>query len=104
MSRILQIGTATTEDPKRSDRCRRYGVKELSLFGSAARDESPVDSDIDPLVHCTPGVRIALLKFESLVEELELLTGRRVDLVTKRGLKPWVRENICANTYSKRRA
>ncbi|MCX6586058.1 MAG: nucleotidyltransferase domain-containing protein [Acidobacteria bacterium] len=53
MSRILQIGTATTEDPKRSDRCRRYGVKELSLFGSAARDESPVDSDIDPLVHCT---------------------------------------------------
>ena len=60
--------------------------------------------DIDPLVHCTPGVRIALLKFESLVEELELLTGRRVDLGTKRGLKPWVRENIFANTYSKRRA
>ena len=94
MSSLLQIGSATIEDSKLSDLCRRYGVQELSLFGSAARGESRVDSDIDLLVEFTPGVRVGLLKFESLVEELELLTGRRVDLVAKRGLKPWVRENV----------
>ena len=33
-------------------------------------------------------------KFESLVEELESLAGRKVDLVTKRGLKPWVRPKV----------
>lgn len=94
MSSILQIGSATIDDSKLSDLCRRYGVQELFLFGSAARGESRVDSDIDLLVEFTPGVRIGLLKFESLVEEQELLTGRRVDLVTKRGLKPWIRGNV----------
>jgi len=33
-------------------------------------------------------------KFESLVEELESLAGRRVDLVTKRGLKAWIRPHV----------
>jgi predicted nucleotidyltransferase len=60
-------------------------VKELSLFGSACWKASlRVDSDIDLLVEFTPGVRVGLLQFQSLVEELELLTGRRVDLVKMR--------------------
>jgi predicted nucleotidyltransferase len=52
------------------------------------------DSDIDIMVEFEPRVRIGLIKFESLVEELESLAGRRVDLVTKRGLKPWVRPQV----------
>jgi len=71
--------------------CRRYGVKELALFGSAVRGEMRPESDIDIMVEFEPGVRIGLIKFESLVEELESLAGRRVDLVTKRGLKAWIR-------------
>ena len=43
------------------------------------------------MVEFEPGVRVGLVKFESIVEELEVLAGRRVDLVTRRGLKPWVR-------------
>jgi predicted nucleotidyltransferase len=46
------------------------------------------------MVEFEPGVRTGLVQFESLVEELELLAGRRVDLVTKRGLKPWVRSQV----------
>jgi hypothetical protein len=42
----------------------------------------------------SPGARIGLIKFQSLVEELESLTGRRVDLVTRRGLKPWVHPQV----------
>jgi predicted nucleotidyltransferase len=35
-----------------------------------------------------------LLEFESLVDDLAALASRRVDLVTKRGLKPWVRPEV----------
>ena len=74
--------------------CVRYSVKELSLFGSAARGEMGPGSDVDIMVEFEPGVRIGLIRFESLVEELESLAERRVDLVTKRGLKPWVRSEV----------
>ncbi len=39
-------------------------------------------------------MRVGLPQFESLAEELELLAGCRVDLVTKRGQKPRVRDNV----------
>lgn len=91
MNRTLPLGEAQIDSSSLAELCRRYGVKELSLFGSAARGEMGPESDIDIMVEFQPGVRIGLIKFESLVEELESLTGRRVDLVTKRGLKPWVR-------------
>lgn len=74
--------------------CRRYHVQELSLFGSAVRGEMGPDSDLDFLVEFEPGARIGLIKFESFVDELELLSGRRIDLVTKSGLKPWVRPSV----------
>ena len=65
-----------------------------ALWASAVRGEMGPDSDIDIMVEFEPGVRIGLIKFESLVEELTALAGRRIDLVTKRGLKPWVRAEI----------
>ena len=71
--------------------CRGYSVKELSLFGSAVRGEMGPESDIDIMVEFEPGVRVGLIKFGSLAGDLESLAGRRVDLVTKRGIKPWVR-------------
>ena len=74
--------------------CRRYGVRELSVFGSAARGEIRPDSDLDILVEFNADARIGLVKFSSFSEELEALLGRKVDLVTKRGLKPWLRNSI----------
>jgi predicted nucleotidyltransferase len=64
---------------------------------SAARGEMRPESDIDLMVEFQPGARIGLIKFQSLVEELELLAGRRVDLVTARGLKPWIRPHVLAD-------
>ena len=52
------------------------------------------ESDIDFLVAFQAGTRIGLIQFEFLIEELESLTGRRVDLVTRGGLKPWVRSQV----------
>ena len=74
-----------------SEICERYGIRELAVFGSAARGDIRPDSDVDILVDFEPGARIGLIKFASLSEELEGLVGRRVDLVPKTGLKPRVR-------------
>jgi len=94
MSQTLQFGDTHVDGASLAEVCRRYGVKELSLFGSAVRGEMRPESDIDIMVEFEPGVRIGLIKFESLVDELESLAGRKVDLVTKRGLKPWVRPTV----------
>ena len=94
MSQTLPLGDTQVDGPSLAAVCRRYGVKELSLFGSAVRGEMHPESDIDIMVEFEPGARIGLIKFESLVGELESLAGRKVDLVIKRGLKPWVRPRV----------
>jgi predicted nucleotidyltransferase len=94
MNQALQLGGIQADSPALAEVCRRYGVNELSLFGSAARGEMRPESDIDIMVEFKPGARIGLVKFESLVEELELLARRRVDLVTKGGLKVWIRPHV----------
>ena len=94
MGRTLQLGEAQVDEIKLADLCRRYGVMELSIFGSAVRGEMRPGSDIDVMVEFDPGARIGLLRFESLSEELGALVGHKVDLVTKRGLKPWIRPNV----------
>lgn len=94
MNQTLQLGDTQVDGPSLAEVCRRYGVKELSLFGSAVRGEARSESDIDLMVEFVPGVRIGVIRFESLVEELQSLAGRKVDLVTKHGLKPWVRPQV----------
>jgi hypothetical protein len=69
-------------------------VKELSVFGSAARGELRPGSDIDLLVEFLPGARIGLFELWDLGEELERLLGRRVDLVSKGALKKAIRSGI----------
>jgi uncharacterized protein len=76
--------------------CRRYQVRELSLFGSAARGEMRPDSDFDFLVDFLPGARPGLLGVAAMMRELTVLLGRRVDLAVKPALKPLVRAGVLA--------
>ena len=76
--------------------CRRHGVSELSLFGSAARGEMRPDSDIDFLVDFLPGARPGLLGVSAMTRELSVLLGRRVDLAVKLALKPLIRPGVLA--------
>ncbi len=64
--------------------CRRFAVRRLDLFGSAARgDFDPARSDIDFLVEFEPLQPGAYVDaFFGLKEGLEQLFGRRVDLVS----------------------
>ena len=71
--------------------CRRYHVRELALFGSAARAEMRSDSDVDLLVDFLPDARIGLLELSALTRELSQMVGRAVDLALEPALKPLVR-------------
>lgn len=74
--------------------CARYGVTELSVFGSAARGELREDSDIDLLVEFDVDRKVTLFTLFDLQAELAALLGRTVDVVPKRGLKPLIRERV----------
>jgi len=74
--------------------CRRYRVRELSLFGSALREDFGPDSDVDVLVEFEPSAQVGFLTLSKMRRELSALLGRRVDLVPKRGLKEKIRRGV----------
>ena len=76
--------------------CRRYQIRELSLFGSAARNELTSGSDIDLLVDFLPEASISLLGHVAAERELSQLLGRKVDLVSKRALRTSMRNDVIA--------
>lgn len=71
---------------------RKYGISELSLFGSVARDEASDASDVDVLVAFEQAP--SYTAFMELKFDLEERLGTRVDLVTRSGLKPRVRPYV----------
>jgi hypothetical protein len=75
--------------------CERFGVAELSLFGSAARGDDRPSSDVDVLYVLRPGARLGW-RIENLSDELSELFGRPVDLVSKRALHPRIRDDVLA--------
>ncbi|MEO5361790.1 MAG: nucleotidyltransferase family protein [Nitrospirota bacterium] len=70
----------------------KYPVKRLGVFGSFAKGKDTVESDIDILVEFTEPVDI--FEFIDLKEYLETLLGKKVDLVSIRALKPFLRNKI----------
>jgi hypothetical protein len=67
--------------------CRCWKVTEFALFGSALRSDLGPDSDVDVLVSFAPDARWTLLDMVDMQEELEGIFGRKVDLVTRRGIE-----------------
>jgi len=75
--------------------CRKWRIRELSLFGSALREDFGPESDLDFLVSFDPSARWSLWDLVTMRDELMALTGRQVDLVEKEGLRnPYRRERI----------
>jgi predicted nucleotidyltransferase len=62
----------------------RYGLSNIAVFGSYARNQQTDESDIDILVEFNKPIGI---EFVDLAEELEQILSVKVDLVSKRGLK-----------------
>ena len=72
----------------------RYAVKDIAVFGSVARDEARLDSDVDVLVEFEPGQAGGYFKFFALQEDLEGRLHQSVDLVTPDALKRHMKERI----------
>jgi len=91
---MIQIGPVEVDQDKLVEVCRRYQVRELSVFGSAAHGKMRPDSDVDVLVEFLPQAEIGLLEYAGLMLDLSPLIGRKVDLVSKSGLKPLIRNSV----------
>ena len=89
MSLLEQIKNKKTDLLKIAN---NYGLKNLRVFGSVARQEEDEKSDVDFLVdvesHCT------LLELGGAVMDFESVLGRPVDVVTLKGLKKRIREKV----------
>jgi predicted nucleotidyltransferase/DNA-binding XRE family transcriptional regulator len=69
-----------------------HGVSNLRVFGSVARGEDHLGSDVDLLADFPPG--LSLFGLGRLEAELEGILGTRVDLIPAADLKPGVRERV----------
>lgn len=70
----------------------RHGATNLRVFGSVARGEDDERSDVDFLVEMATGR--SLLDLGGLLVDLEELLGRRVDVVTEKGLRTRIRDRV----------
>jgi len=69
-----------------------YNVKEIGIFGSYVRNEQRKNSDLDILVEFAEP--IGLFKFMDLEEYLKSLLSIKIDLVSKKALKPYIGKYI----------
>lgn len=60
---------------------------ELALFGSVLREDFSPRSDVDVLVTFAEGSHHGLFDLVDMQEELETILGRKVDLVSRRGVE-----------------
>lgn len=66
--------------------CRRYGAIRLEIFGSFTRGDAGPDSDLDIMVTFKPDASDGF-EFVQFQQELELLFGRPVDLLSRRSIE-----------------
>ncbi len=82
-------------ESKREDILRiaaRYGASNVRVFGSLARGDARADSDVDLLVSLDKGR--SLFDLGALLEDLRMLLGRDVDVVTEKGLRARIRDRV----------
>ena len=70
---------------------RHRGVLHAALFGSVARGEEKLDSDIDILIELSPEAAVGLFEYVGIEQYLGDLLASRVDLANRSSLKAFVR-------------
>ncbi len=80
---------------KHREEIKAFGVLELGIFGSFAREEQTEKSDVDVLVNLE---RETFRDYMGLLNFLESLFVRKVDLVMKDTIKPVIRDRILRET------
>ncbi len=75
----------------------KWGDTNVRIFGSVARGDERPDSDLDLLIHMDGGTLITLVRFQ---REISDLMGCKVDVLSDRGLSPYIRDEIINNAVS----
>jgi predicted nucleotidyltransferase len=83
MKRLEQLKSMLLEH--KSELKEKYKIKEIAIFGSYARGDESLKSDVDILVEFDEPIG---LDFVTLAEELETILGVSVDLVSINAIKP----------------
>jgi predicted nucleotidyltransferase len=73
---------------------QQSGIRHVSLFGSLARGEPGVDSDIDLVAELDPNARIGLFRLVGLEQRLSEILGHAVDLLPEPIEQPRLRANV----------
>lgn len=75
--------------------CRKWQITELALFGSVLRDDFGPDSDVDVLATFAPDAPWSLFDWPDMMDELQAIFGREIDLLEKDALRnPFRRHTI----------
>ena len=67
--------------------CKKWKIRELAVFGSILRDDFRPESDIDVLITFEEGAGNTLLDMVRMEAELTQMLGRKVDLVSRKGIE-----------------
>jgi predicted nucleotidyltransferase len=81
--------------------CKKWKIREFAFFGSVLRDDFQPDSDIDVLVTFDEDAHHSLFDLVDMQDELKVIFGREVDLVSKRGIESsrnYIRKNAILNS------
>ena len=71
-----------------------FGIQQIGIFGSYARDEQTEDSDIDILIKMAPGTERIFEKRLALRDLLKDYFMRKVDICHEQAIKPIFRDMI----------
>ncbi len=87
MNREQIIATLRTHEQE----LRHRGVLHAALFGSVARDEAQLSSDIDIMIEIEPDAPVGVFEYVGITQYLADLFPNRVDVANRRSLKAFVR-------------
>ncbi len=73
----------------------RHGARNVRVFGSVAMGRATKASDVDFLVDMRKGK--TLLDLVGLAQDLEAILNKKVDVVSSRGLSPYLRRSIVSH-------
>ncbi|MCK4627036.1 MAG: nucleotidyltransferase family protein [Phycisphaerae bacterium] len=76
----------------------RRGARNIRVFGSVARGDARPDSDVDFLVELEPDR--SLLDLGGFLMDMQDLLGRKVDVVTEKGLHWYIRDRVLEEAVS----
>ena len=76
---------------------RARGVSHAALFGSRARGDNRPDSDIDIMIEFDPAARVTVFNYAGLKDYIAGLFDSPVDVVSREGLKPYIRPAATAD-------